>query len=131
MTLGLLLVSEPANRHTHTITIQYRNVTFLTRRLPRGGGENPPPPPRFFSNLEKTGENFVKIFFLPEPNSFPDILKKKSCKSVKRLGHSNYVLEVYGGGVIFHTSHFFYLLVDQGGGDFDPPPVEFLFTDRF
>ena len=89
------------------------------------------PPPRFFSNLEKTGKNFDKIFFLPEPNSFPDILKKKSCKSVKRLGHSNYVLEVYGGG-----GDFLYLfseptLVYQGGGDFDPPPVEFLFTDRF
>ena len=55
------------------------------------GGVKITPPPRFFSNLEKTGKNFVKIFFLPIPNSFPDILKKKSCKSVKRLGHSNYV----------------------------------------
>ena len=83
------------------------------------GGVKIPPPPRFFSNLEKTGKNFVKIFFLPVPNSFPDILKKKSCKSVKRLGHSNYVLEVYGGG------DFLYLfseptLVYQGGW-FWPP----------
>ena len=113
-----------------------KNMTFFNQPIIINppftrGGVKITPPPRFFSNLEKTGKNFDKIFFLPEPNSFPDILKKKSCKSVKRLGHSNYVLEVYGGGVIFYTSHFFYLLVHQGGGDFDPPPVEFLFTDRF
>ena len=81
-----------------------------------------PPPPRFFSNLEKTGENFVKIFFLPEPNSFPDILKKKSCKSVKRLGHSNYVLEVYGGGW-FSTPHIFSTCSSTRGGVILTPPL--------
>ena len=96
--------------------------TVLTRRLPRGGWKSPPP--RFFSNLEKTGENFVKIFFLPEPNSFPDILKKKSCKSVKRLGHSNYVLEVYGGGW-FSTPHIFSTCSSTRGGWFWPPPCRF------
>ena len=55
---------------------RYNAMVKVNPPFTRGGGENHPPP-RFFSNLEKTGENFVKIFFLPEPNSFPDILKKK------------------------------------------------------
>ena len=88
----------------------------LTRLVPRGG-ENPPPP-RFFSNLEKCLSKYV--FYLNQIH-FLTFWKKKSCKSVKRLGHSNYVLEVYGGGDFLPLT-FFLPARSPRGGWFCPPP---------
>ena len=44
-------------------------------------------------------------FFIPEPNSLSDILKRISCNSVKLLGlgHSNHVLEVILGNDLTST----------------------------
>ena len=51
----------------------------------------------------KTGNFVDKTCFIPEPNSFPDTLKEKIHANRSSVGHSNYILEVYGG-MIFYTS---------------------------
>ena len=93
----------------------------------QGGGENHPPP-RFFQKAPKTTENLDPKKNISLPNSFPEILKKIACNLLQPFCHSNYVLNMGGGGWKSPppclSSRF------QGrGGWFWPPPLTFLSID--
>ena len=67
-------------------------------RLRAGGGGKITPPPRFFQKAPKTTENLDPKKNISLPNSFPEILKKIACNLLQPFCHSNYVLNMGGGG---------------------------------